>query len=66
MKGVTSPVSQITDGQHFSRYYRFLKPTFPKLLAGDIAMSYLIIYDIKQLDNATRLRVSRAPNIFST
>ena len=28
-------------------------------MAGDIPMSYLIVYDIKELDNATRLRVSR-------
>ena len=30
-----------------------------KASAGDTAMSYLIIYDIREADNATRLRVCR-------
>jgi len=30
-----------------------------KRAAGDIPMSYVIVYDIKELDNGTRLKVSR-------
>jgi len=35
------------------------KHPLPKASAGDIPVSYLIIYDIKELDNATRLKTSR-------
>ena len=43
----------------FQQLFSLYKSPSPKASAGDIAMSYLIVYDIKKLDCKTRQMVSR-------